>query len=401
MGGNYPMPTLISKGPILVRLDAHYMDAADRLASLKRLRDQGLGVVASGQQGTNKSGDVLLTQKDVNHLLEDWFDPNKQWWNALKQLPMLPIWINASLTPDDLQAGKAIIHAALVYALEKSLGLARGDPAPSAVEGGPGAPLKPVKVSWICGKADGFEAQVIWSESEIHVYILTPPIRQALQPLAKFTDEQAASNDSAPSGMVLVTGKVTGGEPVTSISHIDLEDGGVAEGGAKPGAGLPRVPKTELTAVFATEIDDPGERLGNTAPGHEDGLARRVLDALREWFAQKDQAGRELSRLNKAVVRITHVTVGEKTLWASATVTGKHDLLDGADDHFLGWAPTGAEVEFKAIVQASNIQMGVTIDDVIWDRQSVHGQLGVKAVGRPVLREGLPTWRRAGDAAPL
>jgi hypothetical protein len=387
VGGNYPMPTLISKGPILVRLDAHYMDAADRLASLKRLRDQGLDVVASGKQGKNKTGSDLLSQADADHILSDWFDVHDQWWNALKPHATLPnTWENTTLTADDLKAGKAIVRTALVYALEKSLGLAPGQVAPLTVAAPSAGSLKPVKVSWVCGKADGFEAQVIWSENEIHLYILTPPIHQALQPLAAFTEAQAANHDAAQTGMALVTGKVVGGQPITSIVHIARGDGGIASGGMPLARPELILGTARVKAMFSTDVDDPGKLLGNTEPEHEDGIAKALLVALESWFGDPEHPEREIHRLSDSLVRLTHVTVGNEMLWAQATITGNHLPMEGGDHNFLGWSPTGLPVELKAVVQARHRDKSVDIDDVIWDRQSVHGQLGVKAIGRPVLR---------------
>lgn len=389
MGGNYPMPTIISKGPILNGLDETYGDPYKRLASLQRMRDEAKDILQSGKEG------AILTDENVDHMERDWFDGTTDWWNALAEVNIggFPIWVNRSVPDAELHGARLMIRAALIYALEKSLGLERGEALPKSVD--PGDPaLKPVRVYWVCGKADGFEAQVVWSQHEIDVFILTPPINQAVMPLATYTSDQATKNDNAPTGMVLVTArqKSTPAQDPNrpdfdiSMAHVAEQDGGVAAGGTRPWPKLESVAKTAVKAAFSTTIDDPMERLGVTEAGRESGLAAELLGALPAWFSDKDHPVRELMRLDQAVLTIEDVTVGERTLWAGITATGVHNRLEGEDDRFLGWDPMGQKVKFKMYLHATHDGDQVQIQDVLWDKQSVHGQLGVRAIGRPVLR---------------
>jgi hypothetical protein len=375
------MPTIVAKGGIILKLDDRYEAVEQRMYSLQRLRDTHL--LASGIAGG------LITFDEEKHLLDDWFS-EPGFWNALTEDPDNPgTWNNGDVDQVILDDAKVAIQAGFLYALEISLGLDRGQAVPwdaSTDRPKPGdipeAVRKPVKVYWVCGKANGFDVQVVWNSQQVDLFIITPPIDGAADELGyPFEMADEPTYDRASEGMVLVTHK----SGATKIQHVDLRDGGIVQGGTPRigtgGAVRAVLPRSQFPADV--RVDDCAGTLGRVDNNDEGppSLARSLRVAI------LDRAPSEFPGLNAILVDISRVASAQSTLWATAVVQARHERVQGAPDaKFLGWRPTDKAVQFEVIVTADYEGTTITELSLCWDRLSVHGQLGVRAVGRPVLR---------------
>jgi hypothetical protein len=177
-----------------------------------------------------------------------------------------------------------------------------------------------------------------------------------------------------------------------------MNDGGVAEGGAKICWEFPGVERIGPDIGFAlgVRLDDCARVIGEI--GSRDGGSSALAQSLREMVEKLAAAGEEpeFTGLNELVIDIHAVNVASDTLWASAKVRGKHVRVNRAPNApqptFLGWAPTGNEdVEFDLALLGTYTGLAVQTLRMLWDKQSVHGQLGVRAIGRPVPRKRTPS----------
>ena len=174
MGGNYPMPTILSKGELILRLDRQYENAQRRLDGLRRLVVQDLDIVMSGQSGETPSGAKLVDAGEAKHMNDDWFGADgSNWWNVLQPLGFFPdLWVNGTLTNDQLLQARQTLKLGFIRALAVSLGLtesvldAPGD-IPETTGGLEADKIRPLKADWICGKLDGIEAQVVETKHQV------------------------------------------------------------------------------------------------------------------------------------------------------------------------------------------------------------------------------------------
>ena len=245
-----PMPTVVAKGPTALKLDQRYATPHGRWASLKALRT----AFAAGQDGVHASqatGSLAKSERD--HLRGHWFTQGSDHWMMLKPSWVRHPWFDSTVflkyepLQADLTHGARVLTAGLIQALECSLGLAGTGDEPPLQRDKTGVPIKvkgldqvdtcalardlPVEVYWVCGKLDGFEAQISWNEQKVTCFILTPQVAEAADVFKKtYTAAQfKLVKTTASHGMLVTTTKP--GSKAKQIETIVLAR---AEGGVTP-----------------------------------------------------------------------------------------------------------------------------------------------------------------------
>ncbi len=274
MGGNYPMPTILSKGELILRLDRQYENAQRRLDGLRRLVVQDLDIVMSGQSGETPSGAKLVDAGEAKHMNDDWFGADgSNWWNVLQPLGFFPgLWVNGTLTNDQLLQARQTLKLGFIRALAVSLGLtesvldAPGD-IPETTGGLEADKIRPLKVYWICGKLDGIEAQVVETKHQVDFFIITPPIKFGVDGLCyTFNEDEVNHLNKAEESMVLVRWDTALGAP--TVRHVGLEDGGIAEGGTDScTASAWQINRPEIHVNLERMVELPEDSCVTQAPG--------------------------------------------------------------------------------------------------------------------------------------
>lgn len=152
------MPEMMSKGPILKKLDARYKNPglAALQARLATLQPQNANL------GTLMQSIPAFTAPELNHVCDDWFNRNGQgWWPHIQ--PIEPM-----------------IRHGLITAIEAAIRV----PGASVDRPEPGLPIV---FYWIChtghsnppaphkpGADDAVEVAVSWSEQQVTLVIHTP-----------------------------------------------------------------------------------------------------------------------------------------------------------------------------------------------------------------------------------
>lgn len=234
-----PMPTVVAKGAIALALDVRYGKPDERWDSLRKLR----ATFAAGTTGVSvgQTQTQVLSQQDATHLNSDWFGKDNT-WACLRENPTASAYwgtkMEATYTLPELDAkdGERVVTKGLIEALEVSLGL-KSDEDPTLLPGNKLDKTKlarnlPVFVYWVCGKFDGFEVQVSWTDFQVDVFIVTPPVANGVADLTKPYPNPGDKRDDAKrsddQGMLLVTKGGLAPPPLSFLSRLMAQaDGGV------------------------------------------------------------------------------------------------------------------------------------------------------------------------------
>lgn len=245
-----PMPTVVAKGPTALKLDKRYSTPHGRWASLQELR-KAFNAGQDGVVAAQATGSLAKNERD--HLRSHWFSEASDHWMMLKPSWVRHPWFDSTVflkyepAQTDLTHGARVLTAGLIQALECSLGLAGPADEPPLQRDSTGTPIKvkgldqvdtcalardlPVEVYWVCGKLDGFEAQISWNSQKVTCFILTPQVAEAADVFkktytaAQFKKVKTADNE----GMLVTTTKQ--GSKTKQIETIVLAR---AEGGVTP-----------------------------------------------------------------------------------------------------------------------------------------------------------------------
>jgi hypothetical protein len=123
-----------------------------------------------------------------------------------------------------------------------------------------------------------------------------------------------------------------------------------------------------------------------------------TLDAYGEFMLKF--AGAEFPGLTGHSAVIHEVFSGEGrvcVVWTLKATHGEAAKVGGpfpGVEPFLGWQPTGRDVAIPVVSIARLLEHGLSTDwHHQWDRLGALAQIGVRAVGRPVLRTNSPVDR--------
>jgi hypothetical protein len=196
-----PMPTVVSKGYAGVFLDAKYVSAQARWADLDALRN-GQPLIGTLMTGPTPAGMTAAQKNSVATALGQWFSAGANKWNYYT-IGNGPNYTVTDVKVDqgwaNLDHAKNVVTAGIIRALEVSLRLGPGDSPP-------GNPPQlndrgPLRLHWVCGKGDGFDVQVAWSESAVDCFIVTPPIRLPVTPLSGASTSWTHGGGAVPTNL--------------------------------------------------------------------------------------------------------------------------------------------------------------------------------------------------------
>ena len=159
------MPEGMSKGTILKKLDNRYSDVTINTLMMRKaaLQTPGVDLCTAVQNMKDNNGQSVLTQKEIDHICDDWFNrKGTGWWK-------------------DIQPIEPILREGMIAAIDAALvDYNQNPPAPRK------DPL-PIVFYWMCHPGhqpdedqeapspyDAAEVDVSWSDHQVTVVFHTP-----------------------------------------------------------------------------------------------------------------------------------------------------------------------------------------------------------------------------------